>query len=78
MSETETSRGTRGIRPGVAGISLVFFLSGFAALLYEMSTADPLSIAAAAIILAAVTLLAGWIPARRAAQIDPMTALREE
>ena len=36
MSETETSLWTRGIRPAVAGISLVFFLSGFAALLYEM------------------------------------------
>jgi predicted permease len=49
-----------------------------AALLYEISPADPLSIAAAAIILSAVTLLAGWLPARRAARIDPMTALREE
>jgi predicted permease len=49
-----------------------------AALLYEVTPTDPLSIAGAAAFLAAVTLLAGLIPARRAARVDPMTALRED
>lgn len=49
-----------------------------AALLYEVSPTDPLSIASAATFLSVVTLLAGLIPARRAARTDPMTALREE
>jgi putative ABC transport system permease protein len=49
-----------------------------AALLYQVSPTDPISIAAAAIFLSVVTLLAGWIPARRASRIDPMAALREE
>jgi predicted lysophospholipase L1 biosynthesis ABC-type transport system permease subunit len=49
-----------------------------AALLYQVTPTDPLSIAGAAAFLAAVTLLAGLIPARRAARVDPMTALRED
>jgi len=49
-----------------------------ATLLYEVTPADPLSIAMTTIFLSAITLFAGLIPARRAARIDPMTALRDE
>lgn len=46
--------------------------------LYELSPLDPLSIVAAVVIVAAMTILAAWLPARRATRIDPMTALRCE
>jgi predicted permease len=46
--------------------------------LYGVKTYDPLTIAAAALVLAAFAAVAGFIPARRAASIEPMDALRTE
>lgn len=46
--------------------------------LYEISPTDPPTLAAAALLLLAVSLLAGWLPARRALRVDPMTVLRDE
>jgi ABC-type antimicrobial peptide transport system permease subunit len=43
-----------------------------------MKSNDPLALSLAVIILLFAALLAGGVPARRAAQIDPMTALRHE
>jgi putative ABC transport system permease protein len=63
-----------GIAVGVAaGIFLVRFLK---ALLFGVTPTDTLAFAAAVVLLFAVALLAGYLPARRAARIDPMTALR--
>jgi putative ABC transport system permease protein len=47
-------------------------------LLFGVSANDPLTLATVAFILAAVATLAGYIPARRAMQVDPMLALRHE
>ena len=47
-----------------------------AALFFEVSTSDPLTFAACGLLLLAVALLACWAPARRAARVDPIVALR--
>ena len=46
--------------------------------LYQMSPFDPVIFMGATIGIAAVTVLSAWLPARRAAAVDPMTALRCE
>ncbi|PTY06184.1 permease [Opitutaceae bacterium EW11] len=45
-------------------------------IVYGMESVDPLSLAIAVVVIAAATLLACWIPARRAAKLDPTEALR--
>jgi predicted permease len=47
-------------------------------MLYQTQATDPLALAASALGLAAIAALALWLPARRAARVDPMKALRTD
>ena len=47
-------------------------------LLFEVSALDPSALAAACVLMTLVGLVAAWMPANRAARVDPMTALRDE
>ena len=47
-------------------------------LLYGVSPIDPVTFASMSLLLVALAMLASWIPARRAAKVDPMVALRYE
>jgi ABC-type antimicrobial peptide transport system permease subunit len=49
-----------------------------ASLLYEVNPFDPVSYAAVSLILITTALVASWIPARVAARVDPLVALRLE
>jgi ABC-type antimicrobial peptide transport system permease subunit len=64
-----------GLALGLAGS---FWAARFIApLLFQVEARDPMTFAGTATVLVAVGLLAAWVPARRAARLDPATVLRE-
>jgi putative ABC transport system permease protein len=63
----------------VLGIGVAWWLTRLmTTLLFDVSATDPLTFAGVAMLLASVAFLATWIPARRAANVDPLVALRHE
>jgi putative ABC transport system permease protein len=65
-----------GVAAGLAVALLVARV--IASMLYELTPFDPVSYAATAVVLLAVAALACFVPARRAMQVDPIVALRQE
>ena len=64
------SGGWRGLALGLARLITIF--------LYGVKPSDPITYMPSRLALAAVALLACYIPARRATRVDPMVALRYE
>ncbi len=62
-----------------AGLAGAFTLTrALKSLLFQVSALDPAALAVACVLMALVGMLAAWIPASRAARVDPMTVLRDE
>jgi predicted permease len=73
----------QGVRLAIVGLScglVSVFIAGrtLSSLLYQVSLFNPLTLIVTSILLSATVLLASYLPARRAAQLDPMRTLREE
>ena len=73
----------QGMRPALAG--LVIGVAGalgltrlLGAQLFEIKPTDPATFIGVSLVILAVTLLACWLPARRAARLDPMVVLRQD
>jgi ABC-type antimicrobial peptide transport system permease subunit len=62
-----------------AGLAAAYLASRYLeSLLFGLRPTDPAALAAAVALLAAVTLAAAFVPARRASRVDPQIALRAE
>jgi ABC-type antimicrobial peptide transport system permease subunit len=64
-----------GLAIGLTGAVLV--MRSFRSLLYEVSPADPMTLAVVGVVLLATALVACALPARRAMKVDPVAALRQ-
>jgi predicted permease len=60
------------------GMATLAFTGILQTVLFELSPRDPGTLVVAAVVLMAVAIVAGFVPARRASRLDPMTALRRE
>jgi ABC-type antimicrobial peptide transport system permease subunit len=72
-----------GLRLALIGVTIGFagaFALGraFHSTLYGISSVDYASLSAVAAVLLSVAVFASWVPARRAAHVDPMVALRDQ
>jgi putative ABC transport system permease protein len=63
---------------GIGVLAALALTRVIASLLYQVTPTDPITLGGAAFLLLIIALFAAWIPARRAARVDPMVALRCE
>jgi predicted permease len=70
--------GVIGVGLAVGGVGAVLGTRAMRAMLYEVEPGDPLTLLLAAVLLGAVGFVASWLPARRAARVDPVQAIRTE
>jgi putative ABC transport system permease protein len=73
----------QGLRMAIGGVALgvalsLAFTRILESLLFQVKPIDPLTLGAAAFLVIAVTLLASYIPAKRASRVNPIIALRYE
>jgi putative ABC transport system permease protein len=69
---------TAGIGVALGLIGSFVLMRFMRSMLFEVSSADPLTFAAVALVLLGVAMLASYLPARRATRVDPIVALRYE
>jgi len=62
----------------IGGMGAFFAMRALHGTLFGIAPSDVTMPVVAGLLLAAVALVAGWIPARRAGRLDPMDALRQE
>jgi putative ABC transport system permease protein len=63
---------------GIGLVGAVFVTQALQRALYGVQAVDPPTFAAVSLLLVVVAGLASWVPARRAARLDPMISLRAE
>jgi putative ABC transport system permease protein len=73
----------RGVRSALIGVAIGGAIAAYATksldgLLFGVGRADPVTWIAAALVLVVVAVAACWLPARRAAHVDPQVALRQD
>jgi putative ABC transport system permease protein len=80
MARAVVAQGALHAAAGVAlGVPAAFLLTRLmASLLFGVTTHDPLTFTALPLAIVAVTTIACWLPARRAAGVDPVTAIRQD
>jgi ABC-type lipoprotein release transport system permease subunit len=63
----------------LAGLAVAYWAAEFAqSLVHQVDARDPWTMALVAVVLIATAAFAAWLPARRAARVDPVTTLRAQ
>jgi predicted permease len=65
-----------GVGVAIGAVAALLFARLLKGLVYGVSTSDPIAFVAVIALLCGVAVLASWVPARRAARVDPMETLR--